>query len=214
MLQGYTLHKLTILSRLAEYVSVTSKSPRPTVMTAFVAHADMSPNAGPNQRGATTSPKPYVAVDSSESDWPLSDFIRQHIIDNKVNTSAMTRKEFKRTMSRGKMTKSSSPDTAINVAIASSSSSRFLSRPRSASRGRSEGPRRVASPVQSAYIAENTTATTRSPGSSPSSSRGRKTSSGPGYEYNFDDNDDIFQVMCFEKLRRTYMRGMAVVIVI
>lgn len=96
-------HKLNVLSKLAEYVSSTNKTPRPTTLSAFVTQPDIAATNvfGDYSYASSQSPKPYVSVDSSASDWPLSDFIRQHIIENKV-TDAMTRKEFKKTMLRGK----------------------------------------------------------------------------------------------------------------
>lgn len=134
-------------------------------MTAFVTQPDStSPLSGSGGHTISSSPKPYVAVDSSESDWPLSDFIRQHIIENKLDTDAMTRKEFKRTVSRSKMTtlttsgaaNSGSGETAARqqyegISIPANSSNITNNNKRSTSRPRSG---RVPSPTQSAFIAE------------------------------------------------------------
>jgi hypothetical protein len=71
-------------------------------MSAFVTEPDIVATSVFSKYYSSSPPKSYVAVDSSESDWPLSDFIRQHIIENKVNTDAMTRKEFKKTILRSR----------------------------------------------------------------------------------------------------------------
>eukprot|EP01034_Spumella_vulgaris_P026194 gene26196-32731_t len=91
-------------------------------MSAFVTEPDIVATSVFSKYYSSSPPKSYVQVDSSESDWPLSDFIRQHIIDNKVNTDAMTRKEFKKTILRSRSAAS------IAAAVAEENRSRANSR--------------------------------------------------------------------------------------
>lgn len=101
-----------VLVRIIEYVA-NNAGVRPSAVSAYVVVPDsvsssvfdgtdlMSPDflksAVYSSRKATSP----ITMDSSNSDWPMSDFIRQHINEN-ADSKSMTREKFKKNVIRSR----------------------------------------------------------------------------------------------------------------
>lgn len=98
--------------RIIEYVA-SNTNVRPSALSAYVVLPEsvsssvfdgtdlMSPDFLRSAAYSSRKAASPITMDSSNSDWPLSDFIRQHINENQ-NSKAMTREKFKKNVIRSR----------------------------------------------------------------------------------------------------------------
>lgn len=101
-----------VVVKIIDYVSNNAGN-RPAALSAYVVLPEsvsssvfdgtdlMSPEFLRSTAYSSRKVASPITMDSSNSDWPMSDFIRQHINENQ-NSKAMTREKFKKNVIRSR----------------------------------------------------------------------------------------------------------------